>query len=202
MPRIPLLGAATLLAVAFAFSSLTGARARAGTAVQLDLAGIVDASELALEARVLDTDVELDARGRPCTRLVLSVERDLLGATRGPFDVRLPGGILPDGSGLLLAGMPRVLPGEEVVLFLSEESNAGLRVPVGLAQGKFRIERDAHGARTVVRDGAELELFDVASGAAGPALLDARWDYAEFMAEVQAAVAHRRAAPRAGSEDK
>jgi hypothetical protein len=182
---------AVLAAIAWHFWPASATQA--GTAVRLDLQGLVDGAELGLEARVLGLHVELDLRGRPCTRATLAVTRDLIGDARGPFDVRLPGGVLPDGSGLVLPGMPSLLLGEEVVLFLSEESGAGLRVPVGLAQGKFRVERDAAGQRTLVRDDADLELLDLASSHVSHANLAAVYDYAAFMAEVQAAVAHRHA---------
>jgi hypothetical protein len=112
--------------------------------------------------------------------------------------VRLPGGILPDGTGLVLPGMPRLAEGEEVVLFLSETSSAGLRVPVGLAQGKFRVVRDARGARTLERDGADLTLLDRASGATSRMHLAAVFDYAAAAAEIEAAVVRRRTAPFRG----
>ena len=173
--------------------------ARAGTALVLDLQGLVDGAELCIEGRVLDTHVELDLRGRPCTRATVAVARDLLGSAAGNFDVRLPGGVLPDGSGLVLPGMPNLYLGEEVVLFLTQESSAGLRIPVGLAQGKFRVARDAQGGRTLVRDDADLELIDLASLKKSHANLAAVYDYAAFMAEVQAAVAHRRALPNSST---
>ncbi|HTF87357.1 MAG TPA: hypothetical protein VK843_03030 [Planctomycetota bacterium] len=178
---------------ALAWLAAPAFQARAGTAIRLDLQGLVDAADIGLEARVLATRVELDRRGRPCTVATLAVTRDFIGATRGPFDVRLPGGVLPDGRGLVLPGLPSVTPGEEIVLFLSEESSAGLRVPVGLAQGKFRIVRDAAGARTLVRDSADLELFDLASQQRSHANLAAVFDYAAAVAEIEAAVSHRRA---------
>lgn len=165
---------------------------RAGSAVRLDLAGLVDGSEIGLEGRVLSTRVELDALGRPYTRATLAVTRDLIGDSRGPFDVLIPGGVLPTGTGLLLPGMPALHPGEEVFLFLTEASATGVRVPVGLAQGKFRIERDANGGRTLVRDGAELLLLDSLSLQRTSVGLAAVYDYAAFMAEVQALAARRR----------
>lgn len=170
-------------------------QARAGTAVRLDLKGLVDSAASCLEARVLAAQVELDLHGRPCTRLTLSVTRDLIAPSTGTLDVRIPGGILPDGSGLVLPGMPSFALGEELLLFLSQESSAGLRIPVGLAQGKFRIVRDARGVRTLVREAGELELFDPASSTRSHHELAAAYDYAAAMAEIQAAVASRRAAP-------
>jgi hypothetical protein len=187
---------AALAALSFVPWLLLGAfQARAGTAVRLDLKGLVDSAASCLEARVLASRVELDLHGRPCTRLSLSVTRDLIAPSAGSLDVRIPGGILPDGSGLVLAGMPSFAPGEEILLFLSEESTAGLRVPVGLAQGKFRIVRDARGVRTLLREEGELELFDPASSTRSQHELAAAYDYAAAMAEIQAAVARRRAAP-------
>lgn len=165
--------------------------ARAGTAVRLDLQGLVDAAELGLEARVLDTRVELDLRGRPCTLATLAVTRDFIADTSGNFEVRLPGGVMSDGAGLVLPGMPSLFPGEEVVLFLSEESSAGLRIPVGLAQGKFRVVRDAQGERTLVRDEADLQLLDRESSKVSHANLALVYDYAAAVAEIEAAVSQR-----------
>ncbi len=168
---------------------------RAGSALRLDLAGLVDGAELAFEGRVLATNVELDLHGRPCTRATLLVSRAFQGDGVGAVDVRLPGGVLPSGDGLLIPGMPSLVAGEEVVLFLSRESGAGLRVPVGLAQGKFRLVRDAAGGRTLVRDGADLALLDARSGELSHADAQASYDYAAFVAEVLAAVGARRGAP-------
>ncbi|HUR27246.1 MAG TPA: hypothetical protein VM509_03610 [Planctomycetota bacterium] len=198
LPRI-FVPVAVAAALALAWSALHAFDdARASTVVALDLQGLVDGAELGLEARVLETRVERDLLGRPCTVVTLAVTRDFIARTDGVLDVRLPGGILPDGTGLILPGMPRLAAGEEVVLFLSESSSAGLRVPVGLAQGKFRVVRDARGARTLERDGADLTLLDRTSGATSQAHLAAVFDYAAAVAEIEAAVARRPPSARGG----
>jgi hypothetical protein len=172
----------------------------ASSVQRLDLGGMVDAASSCLEARVLHTQVELDAFGRPCTRATLLVERDLIGEQRGAIDVRLPGGILPNGSGLVLPGMPSLVEGEELLLFLSATSSAGLRIPVGLAQGKFRVVRDSAGRRRLEREDAPLELLDLATSRSVHTGLGASYDYAAAIAEIQAAVARKNARGSSGGK--
>lgn len=49
-----------------------------------------------------------------------------------------------------LAGTPSFKPGEELLVLLYPESSAGLTTAVGLAQGKFAIERDKQGRRFAI----------------------------------------------------
>ena len=57
--------------------------------------------------------------------------------------------VLEDGSGMILAGMPRIAAGEETLLFLSAEGATGVRMPVGLSQGKFRVIQTEDGGRWI-----------------------------------------------------
>ena len=51
---------------------------------------------------------------------------------------------------------------EELLLMLSPVSQYGLRSPVGLDQGRFRITRDAQGQAMAVNGRGNLRLFDAA----------------------------------------
>ncbi|MBK7875441.1 MAG: hypothetical protein IPJ77_06780 [Planctomycetes bacterium] len=175
------------------------AAVQAGTARKLDLTGLVDGSELVLEGRVLDAQPALDTRGRPATRYTLSVARTFRGAGAPVRDVVLPGGVLPDGRGLVLPGVPVLTQGEEALLFLSRESRAGVRLPVGLSQGHLRIVRAPNGARRLVREHGDLELVDGAGRALPPPPAQETFDYAAVVAQVEAACVARAAAERSSA---
>ena len=193
------------LALATALLALTArlqapSQVTAGTALRLDLPALVELSDLILEARVVDQRTLVGPGGRVETEHVLAVERCLWGQAGAQLSVRLPGGVLPEslgGGGLLLPGMPAIAADEELLLFLSEPSPAGLRMPVGLAQGKLRVERDEHGARALVREQHGLELVDPRTGAVEPAAAHGRFDYELVLAAIERQVAlkaERRAA--------
>jgi len=110
----------------------------------------------------------------------------------------MPGGVLPDGTGMILPGVPRLHTGEEAILFLSRESSSGMRITVGLSQGRFRVETPIHGQRVVVREHEDLGLLDPESGALHEARRTERYDYAELVAKIHAACDVRR---RRGEEE-
>lgn len=93
---------------------------------------------------------------------------------------------------MLLAGMPRIEPGENVLLFLSEPGAGGIRMPVGLAQGKFRILTRADGSRIVVRDAAGVTLVQPRTGALVRGEGRSVIDYADVVAQIEAASATKR----------
>ncbi len=53
----------------------------------------------------------------------------------------------------------RYLKGEEVLLLLGPVSEYGLRSPVGLEQGRFRVVRDVKGERHAVNGSGNVGLF-------------------------------------------
>lgn len=194
-PLAPLLGALIGLCVLLAL--VGSVPVEAGTAVKLDVPGLVDRAELVFEGRVRAIECVRDARGRIETRYTLDVARTLFGEAAPTRIVRVPGGVLPDGSGLVLPGLPRLARDEEALLFLTAESRAGLRVPVGLAQGRFRIEHTAEGARRLVRDVTDLALVDEQGHVVPHGAAVETFDYAATIERVQAAVAVRQARERA-----
>ncbi|MSR82271.1 MAG: hypothetical protein EXS58_05020 [Candidatus Latescibacteria bacterium] len=95
--------------------------------------------------------------GQPYTQLTFEVGEVVKGQAGASLKVCLPGGEYR-GRQLHLAGMPQFAPGEEVVLFLTEPDWLGHPWPVGLSQGKFRVQRDAAAKLRVRQDAGEARL--------------------------------------------
>ena len=182
----PVLGLTALLLFFLAGVPRTGA-VEAGTALRLEIEDLARRADLVVEGRVIATRAFRDLRGEVRTEFVLSVDETYAGEPFGTRRIELPGGVLPDGSGTLIAGMPSLALGEDALLFLTGESASGLRVPVGLAQGKLRLVRDGVGRLGLLRDAAELTLLDPASGASAPAPLPAMLDHADVIRRVRSA---------------
>jgi len=167
---------------------LSSALVFAGTAIKLDTQGLVDRSAWVIEGRVLSARVIAGPTGRPETEYCVSVDVPYWGGPEGLRVFRFPGGVLPDGSGMVVPGLPVLRAGEEVILFLTGESSAGWRMPVGLSQAKYRRLRDARGQDVVVREHGDLKLLDAGTGQVEPAPAEDVKPYAELRAEIEAAV--------------
>lgn len=147
------------------------------------------ASEI-LEGRVVSVTAEQAEDGWIRSRVLIDCDRDFLGSTEGAIrELMLPGGTLPDGSGLLVPGMPTFHAGEDVLVFLTNEGAGGFRVPVGLTQGKWRLITDGDGIRwalrsdvsaAVIEHDADVQMF---GSAARP--------YADVRAELEVALVLR-----------
>lgn len=166
----------------------------AGTAVELDLEGLVGSSDLIVEGRIAELHSVEMPTGRIETELHVEVDRHFWGAESQTRVVRVPGGVLPDGRGLILPGMPQFVAGEDVILFLSAEGASGVRMPVGLAQGKLRVLTDLSGARVLMREPASLTKLAPQTGAHSESDGFEVMNYAETIATLHAAVDQRRAA--------
>jgi len=187
----------TVVLALLAFLAPLGLRSarplEAGTAVRMDVPELVAGSELIVDAQVLSARAIETAPARIETEYVLAVGRTLLGAHVPQRSVRLPGGVLPDGRGLVLSGVPRLLVGERVLLFLSQPGADGMRMPVGLAQGKLRVQADARGALWLERGQSSLRLIEAGSNAPARADEGVRVAYSSFIERIEAAVAKRAA---------
>jgi hypothetical protein len=119
---------------------LAASPALASTAVEMDVSALAAASTDVVRGRVLASTPTWTADHR---RIVTRVTLEVLEAWKGPgarqITVVQPGGEL-DGIGQRVAGVARLGPGEEVVLFL-ERAGPHHRV-VGLAQGVYRVTAD------------------------------------------------------------
>ena len=163
----------------------------AGTAVRLDVGGLAELADRIVEGRVLSVESSEDADGRIETEVVLQAEATHRGEHQPITSFRIPGGTLPDGSGLLLVGMPRFVEGERVFLFLSQAGRTGLRVPVGLSQGVLHVAHAGDGRKVLVRDPGDLALLDPTTGASTGLEALSVLDYAGVLAEVEASEALR-----------
>ncbi|MFT5081194.1 MAG: hypothetical protein ACI9C2_002250 [Gammaproteobacteria bacterium] len=173
---------------------------RAGTALRMDTNELVESAALVIEGRVLSVKGVETKDGMIETEYELLVERTFEGVDLVERTVRIPGGLLADGRGLLLAGLPRLGVGEETLLFLSETSASGVRMPVGLSQGRYRIVRNLDGSRVAVRDQGELGLIDPQTGEVIEAAGRHVRNYAELISEIEAAVAREQSlGPRSGA---
>jgi hypothetical protein len=162
---------------------------RAGTAVRLGTADLLERSDLCLEGRVIAARAVLEGQKRIDTEYTVRVERTYWGEAQAVRLIRIPGGVLPDGRGMAVAGLPRLAVGEDAILFLSRADASGMRMPVGLAQGRMRVAADRAGRKVLVRDQEGLDLV-------GPGSSSTALDYAGTVAEIEAAAARRRSKGR------
>jgi hypothetical protein len=158
----------------------------------MDVEELVRAADLVLEGRVLSARALETAPGRIETELELASTARCGGTDVARRFVRWPGGVLADGRGLLLPGLPLPRTGEDLLLILSRESSKGMRLPVGLSQGCFRLLTDAAGRRVAVRSQSRLTLVSEGSGKLEDADEHFVIDYAELRARIESALALRR----------
>ena len=173
---------------------------RAGTAVRMDLPALVRNADLIVEARVLSAKA-LESAGRIETEYLLFVERTFEGEDHSLRTLRMPGGVLPDGRGMILAGMPRLASGETALLFLSERGETGIRVPVGLAQGKYEVTYTETGEKLLARSIAGLSLVNGETGQEVPGTGREVRTYASVVAGIEAALSAKHAAEAHESRD-
>lgn len=135
--------------------ALGATTALATMTMRLDLRQIVAAADRAFVGRVVSVHADRDPSGLPSTWVSFAVDQVIKGKIGSGLTMKQLGTTTPldDGSMLHLPGLPTYAPGEEMVIFLSGESEAGFCSPIGLAQGKFPIVRRA--GRAMVATTAE-----------------------------------------------
>jgi hypothetical protein len=104
----------------------------------------------------LKTEHSVTDQGVPVLEVSFAVHEAIKGTIAGTVTFRQ---IDPTSQGLTsgpglwsaasLAGVPTYLVGEEVLLFLAEESGFGLTAPVGLFQGKMPVTATAAGKKVI-----------------------------------------------------
>ena len=195
MLRIPLLAIAAGVAIGFiapAFLPEFQSRSEAGTAVQLDLDEAFLASDLVVEGLVTAARSGELGDGTIYTDWDLRVERTFWGEEAETRTIRLPGGMLATGRGMLIPGMPRLVEGEHVVLLLEEPHRDGLRLTTGLSQGKYRIVTSSRGESVAVRTGDHVSLITARNTRVADR--NGMLGYADLVARLEAARQERIAA--------
>ena len=119
--------------------SLLATSTLASSAFQMDVTALTRAAADVVRVRVTSSRSAWTDEHR---RLVTLVEVEVLERWKGTAATTLtvvqPGGVL-DGVGQRVAGVARLVAGEEVVLFLEREGQA--HRTVGLSQGVYRVVR-------------------------------------------------------------
>ncbi|MGE0707703.1 MAG: hypothetical protein AB7N76_08555 [Planctomycetota bacterium] len=123
---------------------------------------LVRDAERIVHADCTDSSPEWDpSRTRVFTRVRFRVREGFKGGEDSGLELLIPGGSL-GGIVHVVHGMPTFQPGEEVVLYATAaHPKSGVRVPVGLDQGCYRIQREREGGRARARrDMRELLLVE------------------------------------------
>ena len=138
-----------IMVLAGALAGLAGP-ARATVLGFLDEAALTRQADSVVRGRVIAQSVAL-VDGRLWTDSTLEVSEVLKGRLRpgARMLVRQPGGER-GGVGMRVVGVARFSVGEEVVLFA--RWSAGRHLPVGMAQGKYRLVQDSSGRLRARRD--------------------------------------------------
>jgi hypothetical protein len=129
----------------------------ATTMVALDLPALSKASDTIVQGTVKSVTSKLSNDGRRVfTEIEVDVAETIKGAPVKTVTVTQPGGVAGD-IGQLVSGTAHYTTGEEVVLFL-EKYGPRFRT-VGMAQGKFRVERSTDGKAAFALPDPEAEAL-------------------------------------------
>ena len=147
--------------MAVALSSFFDAKeANATTVLAVDVPEMTLASEWIFRADVRAVkSVDLRREGRGIFTDVTLQVREVYRGDDVPqtYTLRLLGGRGDDDMALWIPGMPKFVPGEEVVLFL-EATSAG-HIPCGLGQGVYRVHTSPSGATWTRRSLGDVHLM-------------------------------------------
>ncbi len=116
--------------------TLLGTAGWSTTFVRMSDAELVDRAPVIIEAAVMAIE-PAPGVDRPATDYLVEIEHWIKGFLPGSaLIVRVPGGVLPDGTGLHILGAPRFTVGERALLFLTPRSD-GTFAPYQLFLGTF-----------------------------------------------------------------
>lgn len=170
----PILPSLLCAALAAGVASLAAGSVHAMTVLQVDLKQLVTTADLVLHgsiSRVQVLDRRKEGRG-VWTEFTLNVTDVWKGDPKkvgSTFVWRHVGGTTADGMTVAVPGMPTFAIGEETVVIL-EKTNDNWVVSGG-PQGKYTVNRDKAGRKTVLRDAQEVYYLrkDPATGNVAPA---------------------------------
>ena len=166
---------------------------KASTAIPVGVEDLVANAELVFAGKVQSVRAVEHPGGRIDTEYVFSVERTFWGEEESERVLRLPGGILDDGRGMIVPGITHFSFAEEVLLAVSAADPDGMRMPVGLDQGSYRLRIEPNGDRTAWHTPSGSARIDPATGTLRCGTSAWGIPYGELVAELTAAAAARRA---------
>ncbi len=137
--------------------------AQATVVKSLSLGQMTSEADVIVQARVLDRSSAWNAeKTRIYTVTRIQVSETLKGPAESELQIRQIGGTV-DGLSQKVVGNATLKVGEEVILFLDRDEAKPFHYVVGMAQGKYAIDRSQTTPR-VVRTLHGLALADVADG--------------------------------------
>jgi hypothetical protein len=132
------------------------AKANATQVRPLNIEEMTERATTIFAGRCLHVRVETDPKLRSdVTVATFRVDRSIKGSAGNTITVRMPWANVASFP----AGVPSFERGDDVVLFLYGESASGMRAPVGLGQGRFRIVTDKQGHRIAINDVGNRNLM-------------------------------------------
>ena len=137
-----------LIVISFTIVFLFAAVLSATTVIELDLKGLVKASDLIVVGEVESTRVFME-KGRILTSIVIAQESILKGKAEGKIEIVQYGGRL-DKLTTYVPGMPQFVEKEKVLLFLEKPQHVSTYVVTGMSQGKFKLATGPDGIKTFV----------------------------------------------------
>lgn len=157
---------------------------------------MVDRTPFIVTGTIADKSVAL-RHGKPFTDYRLRVETSLKGGLRAgtAVDVRILGGLTPEGVGLQIFGAPEFVSGERVLLFLDRHQDGSYR-PFQLVLGHFR-EATVDGKHLWVRNLSEAHVLP---GKAGEEIPDPRFTAGRDFDRFPAWIADRAAGTRRAAD--
>lgn len=123
---------------------LSASQAMASQAIRLDLEQLTRSSDAIVIGKVSRVSSRWTKDQRLIvTEVAITVSERLKGGAEETVTVVQPGGVVGT-VGQRVSGLPQFNKGDEVVLFLEQQSPRAFLV-TGMAQGKFRVERSSDG---------------------------------------------------------
>jgi hypothetical protein len=153
-----------LLAVVACLATAPVAAQRGAITVPRNLDELTDRAQDIIRGTVTDARVEKHPELDNLHTIVITlrVRETLKGQTRESYTFRQYIWDLRDRSDV--AGYRK---GQELLLLMNGSSRYGLTSPVGLEQGRFRIQRDRSGREIATNGAGNARLFDRLQGAPG-----------------------------------
>lgn len=197
--------------------ALFSGTAQATIILRADVNDLTDTATVVVRGEVLSVESKWteDESGKTIQTLaVLRVDRVLKGTAGKEITVTCPGGAV-GRSEVRVAGTPKFKKGEKVVVFLWK-NRYGDYLPLGMNQGKFRIEKDAKSGEERAKNSLEgLALVGAPDGRGGqrkvkktadnfslPALEKRITDRVETIRKAAAAKKAAEAAAKKAAEEK